>query len=121
MGGEAQSTVLVADDDPTLRLLCRVNLELEGYRVLEAKSGEEVEALVASDDVSALLLDVRLGKDDGLEIARRVRETQPSIGIAFLTGSIDRESASRGVADAFISKPFNLDELIATVRRLARR
>ena len=123
MVGTGGRTVVVADDDPTLRLLCRVNLELDGYRVLEAESGAELgRVLDAENHVSALLLDIHLGSDDGVSIARRLRETRPGLRIAFFSGSVDDVAeVSRGLADEFIAKPFSLDDLSAVVRRLVSR
>lgn len=114
--------VLVADDDAAMRMLCRVNLELEGFRVFEAGSGEEVERLLATDEEFALLLlDIHLGDRDGMDIARTLKETRPGIPVAFLTGSgLYSRDAADVVGDATIRKPFTLEELISTVTRLAR-
>jgi DNA-binding response OmpR family regulator len=121
VGSGDHGAVVVADDDPALRLLCRINLELEGYRVLEAASAADVERLLASEDVGVVLLDVHLGDDDGIEVARRLRADRPDIGIAFFTGSAPQlASADRAIADGVIPKPFSLEELIGEVRRLAR-
>src|SRR5918997_3441357 len=113
-------TVLVADDDPAIRLLCRVNLELEGYRVLEVPDAASAEAALAEDDVQVLLLDVHLGADDGREVAGRLREAYPDLAIAFFTGSVALDLV-RGAVDGVVPKPFSLEELSETVRRLARR
>jgi CheY-like chemotaxis protein len=103
-------------------MLLRLNLELEGYSVLEAGSAAEVHAVLGSHDVDLLLLDVRLGEDDGLELARAVRAERPALPIAFLTGSaFGLEDEARGAADAVIQKPFTLEELSETVARLTRR
>jgi DNA-binding NtrC family response regulator len=121
MDPQAQVAVLVADDDPALRLLCRVNLELEGYRVLEATSAADVErALGAEDGLRAVLLDVHLGTDNGLAVAKAIRATHPEIGVALFTGSMERSGDWRGVAEGFLSKPFTLEDLSATVRRLVQ-
>jgi two-component system phosphate regulon response regulator PhoB len=114
--------VVVADDDSAMRMLCRVNLELDGYRVLEADSGEELERLLAEEDkVALVILDIHLGDRDGVDIARSLKTTRPDIPIAFLTGSglysLDEADA---VSDATIRKPFTLEELTSTVSRLAR-
>ena len=119
MSEAGQAAVVVADDDPALRLLCRVNLELEGYRVFEAGSGDELERVIAAETVDAVLLDIRLGADDGVELAGRLRERHPDLGIAFLSGSLDR--TDRGPAEGFLAKPFTLEALAETVRRLVRR
>ena len=113
-------TVLVADDDPAVRLLCRVNLELEGYRVLEAADAESTEAAISNDDVQVLLLDVHFGADDGRELAARLRASRPELAIAFFTGSVAVD-AVRDTVDGVVPKPFSLEELTETVRRLARR
>lgn len=119
MSDAGQAAIVVADDDPSLRLLCRVNLELEGYRVFEASSGEELERLVSVESVDGVLLDIRLGLDDGVELAQRLRERHPDVGIAFLSGSLDR--AESGPAEGFLSKPFTLEALAETARRLVHR
>jgi CheY-like chemotaxis protein len=122
MVGQDRPVVVVADDDDAMRMLCRVNLELEGYRVLEAGSGEELDRVLAEDpDVVLLILDIHLGDRDGMDIARSLRTERPEIPIAFLTGSgfYSRDDAD-AVGDATIRKPFTLEELTETVARLAQ-
>jgi DNA-binding response OmpR family regulator len=119
MDGPAQRLVIVADDDAAIRLLCRVNLELEGYRVLEANGLEEISRIADEEEVALVLLDIHLGREDGIEVARVVRERRPEVPIAFLSGSVDFSERSAAVSDAAISKPFTLEELIGTVHRLA--
>ena len=119
MDGRAQRLVIVADDDGSIRLLCRVNLELEGYRVLEATGLEEISRIADEEEVALVLLDIHLGREDGIEVARVVRERRPEVPIAFLSGSVDFSERSAAVSDAAIRKPFTLEELIGTVHRLA--
>ncbi|MGH3116092.1 MAG: response regulator transcription factor [Gaiellales bacterium] len=121
MVAQDRPAVVVADDDDAMRMLCRINLELSGYRVVEAGSGEELERVLAgAETVALLLLDINLGDRDGMDIARALKEDRPEIPIAFLTGSgFSREEAA-AVGDATISKPFTLEELTETVSRLAR-
>ena len=122
MVAQDRPAVVVADDDGAMRMLCRVNLELEGYRVVEADSGDELERLLAAEgEVALLILDIHLGDRDGMDIARSLRKTRPEIPIAFLTGSglYSRDDAE-AVGDATIRKPFTLEELTSTVTRLAR-
>lgn len=119
MDGPAQRLVIVADDDAAIRLLCRVNLELEGYRVLEATGLEEIARIADEEEVALVLLDIHLGREDGIEVARVVRERRPEVPIAFLSGSVDFSERSAAVSDAAIRKPFTLEELIGTVHRLA--
>ena len=111
--------MLVVDDDASIRLLCRVNLQLEGYRVLEAASLAEARSAVHDDAVRVALLDVHLGADDGRDLLRELRAGHPEIQVALLSGSARREQIAREEADALIPKPFVLEELIETVARLA--
>ena len=121
MLAQDHDAVVVADDDPSLRLLCRVNLEQDGYRVLEAESATELELLLGQEDVRLVLLDVRFGSDDGLVVARMLRERYPEVAIALFTGTAPMLSAdARAAADAVLSKPFSLEELSEIARRLAR-
>ena len=107
-------TVLVIDDDSSLRLLCRVNLELDGYRVLEAATLAEARRALPGADV--VLLDVHVGSDDGLAFVEEARATVQGVGVALLTG--ESELSSDHGADAVIGKPFRIDELRETVERI---
>ena len=114
------ATVLVVDDEPSIRLLCRVNLELEGYRVLEAGTLADARSMVAAERVDVALLDVHVGADDGRDFLRELRAERPEVQIALLSGSAAREQIAREEADALIPKPFVLEEMLSTVARLAR-
>ena len=103
-----------------MRLLCRVNLELEGYRVLEAATLEEAEAHLADEPVHVVLLDVHIGDQNGYDLLQRIR-SKPKIGVALITGSADVGESDRRLVDAVIGKPFSLDDLSTTVERLAKR
>jgi DNA-binding response OmpR family regulator len=103
-------------------MLVRLNLELEGYSVLEAGTAQDVRKLLGSHEIDLLLLDVRLGDDDGVQLAGELREEHPDLAIAFLTGSVfGFEDDARSVSDAVVQKPFTLEELSETVARLTRR
>jgi two-component system, OmpR family, response regulator len=109
-------SVLVVDDDPSLRLLCRVNLELEGFTVREAGSLTEARAAVAEAAPDAVLLDLHVGAEDSRDFLAELRED--GIPVALVTGSADvREFTD---ADAVLSKPFLPAALVATVERLVR-
>jgi DNA-binding response OmpR family regulator len=114
MGGRAY-TVLVVDDDPSIRLLCRVNLELDGYVVLEAATLEEARRHLREVDVDAVLLDVHVGAQSGYELLSEIYGKTP---VALLSGSADAAEVATKTADGRIPKPFTLDELAETVRRL---
>ncbi|HEY7706167.1 MAG TPA: response regulator [Gaiellaceae bacterium] len=115
MAGEP-ATVLVVDDDPSLRLLCRVNLELEGYRVIEAESVESAVAALKEEQIDAILLDVHLGNDDGLALLPTIEEGGPRV--ALLTGS---PGVHLPEGATVIGKPFSIGELTDTVGRLVGR
>jgi two-component system response regulator MprA len=115
--------IVVADDDDAMRMLCRVNLELDGYQVAEAGNAAELAEAISGQDVAVILLDVQLGEDDGIAIAKALRIDRPEVGIAFLTGSVQgrADETAKELAVEMIGKPFNLEELSETVARLARR
>jgi DNA-binding NtrC family response regulator len=112
-------TILIVDDDESLRLLCRINLELDGYRVLEAPSVAEAEAVLAADAVDLFLLDVHVGADDGLALMRSLRKRRHAAAVVLFTGSARLDAATRAEADGIVPKPFRLEQLLDVVRRLA--
>src|SRR3954470_2916086 len=113
-----RQTVLVVDDDASIRLLCRVNLELEGWRVLEADSVAAARERAQEEPLAVALLDVHIGAEDGIPFVDELRRLQPGISVALLTGSADPDAAA---ADALIPKPFTLEQLVGTVRDLTGR
>lgn len=114
-------TILIVDDDESLRLLCRVNLELDGYRVLEARSVAEAEEAVAAGTVDLFLLDVHVGADDGVALMRSLRKRGHAAAVALFTGSARLDAATIAEADGVVPKPFRLEQLLDVVRRLAPR
>ncbi len=112
-------TVLVVDDEPSIRLLCKVNLELDDYRVLEAGTLDEARAQLDAEAIDVILLDVHVGGEDGRAFLREVRERGPGPAVAFLSGSVDVERSGEG-ADGVVPKPFELEDLVGTVARLAQ-
>jgi DNA-binding NtrC family response regulator len=112
--------VLVVDDDASIRLLCRINLELEGWAVREAATLEQARQQLADGAVGVVLLDVHVGADSGVEFLEELRRDHPDSSVALLTGSVDTPTTLEGVSvDAVIAKPFTLEELARTVRSLA--
>lgn len=109
--------VLVVDDDLSLRLLCRVNLELDGFAVREAATIAEADAAVAAERPDVVLLDVHLQQEDTRELLDRLRAA--GIPVALVTGSAELDDFA-DVADAVLGKPFEPRALVETARRLAR-
>jgi DNA-binding response OmpR family regulator len=111
--------VLVLDDEPSLRLLCRVNLELEGYRVLEAASLEQARSLLDDEPVDIALLDVHVGSERGLDLLPELRSLEPPAAVVVLSGTSDVTHEVRAAVDAVLGKPFELHELIGAIERAA--
>jgi DNA-binding response OmpR family regulator len=117
----SSQTVLVVDDDPSIRLLCRVNLELEGCTVREAGSLDQARAELGRGNVDVVLLDVHVGSRDGVELLAELRRDRPGLPVAMLTGSADHAVLAETQADAVLFKPFTLEQLTGTVRALTAR
>jgi DNA-binding response OmpR family regulator len=117
--GTGGVSVLVVDDEPSLRLLCRVNLELEGFRVFEAGSVAEARAQLNQEEIEVVLLDVHVGTDDGRELLDELRAQESPTRILMLTGTADIATSNLDAADRVMAKPFDPLELVATVRTLA--
>jgi len=115
--------VLVVDDDPQVREVVRINLELEGYAVLEAANAEEGLAAVEDDAPDLILLDVMMPQVDGWEMLRRVQERHGpgSVPVIMFSGQLEstaqREAEARG-AQGFVGKPFDLRALIDQTKQI---
>ena len=119
--GNEVATVLVVEDDPALRMLCRVNLELEHYRVLEAPTLDLASELLNQEPVNLVLLDLHVGSRDGRELVPVIRAEHPDTAICLLSGTSVSDPPLDAGADDFIRKPFDLDVFRATVERLCAR
>src|SRR3989442_10636564 len=118
MSGTGVGTVLVVDDDPSLLMLCRVNLELDGYRVLEASTLPDARRVLERDPVDVVLLDVHVRGEDGRDLLRELRAKGSTPAVALFTGSTRLDAEDRRLADAVLPKPFQLGLLHTTVRSL---
>ena len=116
-------SVLVVDDEELIRRSLRMALEGAGYAVRLAASGAEALACVAAEMPDCALIDLRLGDLDGLEVLRRAREDRPTLKAIVITAHGDVESAVGALrlgAFDFIRKPFDLEEVIASVKNALR-
>lgn len=116
-------TILVVDDDAEVRAVLRRCFELEGYQVAEAKDGAEMRARMQAHPATLITLDLKLGGEDGLMLAREIRSTD-NVPIVMITGKddpIDRVVGLELGADDYIAKPFHLREVLARVRAVLRR
>jgi len=118
-----QRTILVVDDDHGLRELIRINLEHEGYGVIQATNGVQCLTSVRELRPDMVILDVMMPEMDGLEACGKVREFS-QVPILMLTAKVQSEDVITGLdkgADDYLLKPFNMDELSARIRALLRR
>lgn len=115
--------VIVVDDEPDLRDSIASYLRINGFEVSEAANGLALDDLLGRRAADAILLDVNMPGEDGFSIARRLRDTSPA-AIIMLTARadlIDRVVGLELGADDYISKPFELREVLARVRAVLRR
>jgi two-component system, OmpR family, response regulator len=115
--------ILIVDDDPEVRALLRAGLEAEGFAVVEAGNGAEADAQLAARPIGLLTLDLKLGGEDGLKLARdlRAKRNTPIIMITGKGDPIDRVVGLELGADDYIAKPFLMREVVARVRAVLRR
>ena len=119
----AVSTVLVVDDEPIVRDVVVRYLEREGYRTLQAADGDEAQRIVERTPPSAVVLDVMLPGQSGLELCRwiRSRSDLPIVLLTALGEETDRIVGLELGADDYVTKPFSPRELAVRVRNLMRR
>lgn len=115
--------ILVVDDDAEIRRLLRAAFEAEGMGVREASQSAECVEILARDAVDLVTLDLNLGGEDGLRLARdlRMRRNVPIVMITGKADPIDRIVGLELGADDYIVKPFHMREVVARVRAVLRR
>lgn len=119
-----QSSVLIVDDEATLRKALRSSLSASGFEVEEARSGEEALGTVQQSAFDLILLDVNMPGISGIDACRRIRGIAPNSGIVMVTvrdQEDDKVRALEAGADDYVTKPFRLRELIARLRAVLRR
>src|SRR5256885_8828639 len=117
------STILLVDDEDAVQKLLAYPLEREGFRVIQARDGQEALARFADERIDLVVLDIMLPKLDGLEVCRRLR-AQSTVPIIMLTARDDELDKVLGLelgADDYITKPFSIREFRSRVRALLRR
>ncbi|MBK8931560.1 MAG: response regulator transcription factor [Chloroflexi bacterium] len=116
-------TVLVVDDEKSLRDFVKRNLEVRGYQALTAANGLEALALFESNTVNLVILDLMMPYMNGLETIRRLRQTSqtPIIVLSALGEEEDKIQALNRGADDYLTKPFGVGELLARVQAVLRR
>ena len=117
------SHILVIDDDSQIRALLQEYLAENGMRVSIASSGDQMSQILNDEAIDLVVLDLRLGREDGMAIARSLRD-QSAIPIVMLTGVRDEADRVMGLelgADDYLTKPFSPRELLARIRTVLRR
>jgi DNA-binding response OmpR family regulator len=117
------ATILLVDDEDAVQKLLTYPLEHEGFRVLQARDGEEALRRFEAEHVDLVVLDLMLPKLDGLEVCRRLR-AQSTVPIVMLTARDDELDKVVGLelgADDYITKPFSIREFRSRIRALLRR
>ncbi len=116
-------TVLVVDDEPRLVDVVRMNLEVEGYRVVAAASGMEALERLKQDLPDLVILDVMMPEMDGYETLRQIREVS-NVPVIMLTVRQDEQDRIRGLeigADDYLGKPYSPRELQSRIKAVLRR
>jgi two-component system, OmpR family, response regulator len=119
----APSHILVVDDDAGVRSLVTEYLSQNDFRVTAVSTGKEMMAVLASEAIDLIVLDLKLPGEDGLTLARKLRETS-NISIIMVTGRLDEADRVMGLelgADDYVTKPFSPRELLARIRAVMRR
>ena len=117
------STILLVDDEDAVQKLLTYPLQREGFRVVQARDGEEALARFRAEDVDLVVLDVMIPKLDGLEVCKRLR-AESTVPIIMLTARDDELDKVLGLelgADDYITKPFSIREFRSRVRAVLRR
>lgn len=120
LGQRFARPVLVVDDDDATRAAERAVLTDDGFRVVEARDGQEAMLAIQNDPPALVVLDIQMPGVDGPEFARSLRMALKRVPLVILTGVNDpKREADRCNAEAYLSKPFDAPELLRVVRRFA--
>ena len=115
--------ILLAEDEEHILDAIKLNLELEGFLVTSCNSGNEAISLAKQEVFQLIILDVMMPGMDGFEACKQIKEMRPAVPVLFLTALSDSQNKIKGLtlADDYLPKPFNLEELILRVKNLIKR
>lgn len=116
--------ILVVDDEENIRDVVKLNLELDGYEVITANDGKKGLQRFQGEHFDLIILDVMMPEIDGFTLAEQIRLTNAEVPIIMLTAkdaAIDRITGLKRGADDYLTKPFNLEELLLRVQKLLHR
>lgn len=120
---QQQRTIIITDDDQSLRELIRISLEGSGYATLQAATGTECVSMVRKHRPDLVIMDVIMPEMDGLEACKLIRDFS-QVPVLMLTAKTLSNDVVTGLdkgADDYLVKPFHMDELLARIRALLRR
>lgn len=116
--------ILLVEDEKTLHEAIRLNLELEGFKVISAFDGAEAVNLHKGTKIDLILLDVMMPKLNGFDVCEKIRLSDQKIPILFLTARDEIDDRIKGLtlgADDYITKPFNMKELLLRIKNILKR
>jgi two-component system alkaline phosphatase synthesis response regulator PhoP len=116
--------ILVVDDEENLLSIIRLNLEMDHHSVSICDNGKKALELVKSKHFDLVILDVMLPEMDGFTVCRKIKKSHPELPVLFLTAKGNSSDKIEGLklgADDYLSKPFNLEELLLRVQVLLKR
>ncbi len=114
-------TILVVDDEDALRTVLSSELTSEGYDVRSAADGDEAIEVLKREKVDLILLDIKMPRMNGFEVLRHVKKTRPRTKVVMLTAFADLKNAIESKklgAEDFVSKPYDLVDLLTTIDRV---
>jgi len=122
----ADASILVVDDEPAIRDMIAVALEVAGFECLRAENARVAHALIIDKQPDLVLLDWMMPETSGLELLRRLRrdELTANLPVILLTAKTEEDNQVQGLdagADDYVAKPFHLEEVLARIRALLRR
>ena len=122
MAGDGKPRILIVDDEPDLVAVLRLGLQMEGFEVLEAADGEEGLRKAQQEKPDLLVLDLMLPRMDGYQVCRTLKfdaryKSLPIFILSARPGDRDKKLALEMGADLFISKPYDLKDLVTRIRQ----
>lgn len=124
MSQSIEATIVVVDDEPSIRELLMASLHFSGFEVASAATGSEAIEVIEKTKPDLVVLDVMLPDIDGFTVTRRIRQGGIDAPVLFLTARDDTQDKVMGLTvggDDYVTKPFSLEEVVARIRAILRR
>lgn len=124
MANNPEATIVIVDDEPSIRELVSASLHFSGFDVKTASNGTEAIDVITQTNPDIVVLDVMLPDIDGFTVTRRIRQQGVEAPVLFLTARDDTQDKVMGLTvggDDYVTKPFSLEEVVARIRAILRR